>query len=97
MQQEKSQGNKKDLSLSEYFDKFGIKKTTFANRLGISYAYLNKIVNGRDMYISIADKIVAMTEGRISIESLIRGLETKVKEKKTGCRRNLKKDHPDKT
>lgn len=59
------------MKLKDYLDEYGIKKLQFAKKCGFTYRTLFQYLNGNDIRLSTAHKIVIATEGKVSLEDLL--------------------------
>ena len=64
------------MKLKEYIDKHDTKINALARRCGVSAGTLGFILNGRDMKLSIAAKIVAGTYGHVTFDDLVDGIDS---------------------
>lgn len=64
------------MELKEYLKKYGITKTGFARRMGVTYDTVINIINGK-AYPSAktAQKIVELTNGEVTFEDLFKKKE----------------------
>lgn len=64
-------GDKKsDMTLSEYFEETGRKKSEFADAIGVERTWLYRIMNGRDCSSDVAKKIMEETGGKVTPNDL---------------------------
>ena len=75
--QGKEMKKEKNLNLREFFEHASpqIKKNSFAEKCGISYPTLNRVINGGDYSMSVAKKIVEGSQGKISPTALLMALK----------------------
>jgi predicted transcriptional regulator len=60
------------MNLEEYFNKYMIIRTSFAEKAGISYASIYKILRGGKVNHFIAKRIEEMTNGLVTAESIMK-------------------------
>ncbi len=59
------------MRLKEYLESHGIKKIHFAKRLGITPAWLHRLLKGQDCPVSLAGKIEEHTKGSVKIKDIL--------------------------
>lgn len=65
------------MNLKEYLDETGCTLTKFAKRANMSVQTIRNILDGKDMYLSIASKIEVATKGNVTCQDLIANLSKK--------------------
>jgi len=58
------------MKLKEYFEKNCINVTAFQRKCGISMNTLYKIMQGREVYLSVALRIEDATEGKVKCQDM---------------------------
>lgn len=81
--QGKEMKKEKRLNLNEYFEHASpqIKKNSFAEKCGISYPTLNRILNGGDYAMSTALKLVQASNNIICPVALLKAIKLKEEQK----------------
>lgn len=59
------------MNLKEYLDRYDIKKKGFCEKLGVTYNTLDRILKGHGVSAEIADRIIDLTEGVVTLKDLV--------------------------
>lgn len=62
---------KKKVDLKQYLEEKGIKKIHFAKTIGVTPAWLHRILKGHDIPLSLAATIEEKTDKRVPIKRLL--------------------------
>lgn len=60
------------MKLREYLDKFGILIGTFSKKSGVHAPTIHRIIQGEDMMLSTAAKLVKASNGFVTYDDLLR-------------------------